>query len=41
MQIETRTLKVDDYEELVETMRRAYPQMSEYVWSKKKHCQAE
>jgi len=35
MQIETRTLKVDDYDELVETMRRAYPQMSEYVWSKK------
>jgi len=35
MQIETRTLKVEDYDELVETMRRAYPQMSEYVWSKK------
>jgi predicted amidohydrolase len=35
MQIETRTLTVQDYDGLVETMRRAYPQMSEYVWSKK------
>lgn len=35
MQIETRPLTVEDYPGLVETMRRAYPQMSEYVWSKK------
>jgi predicted amidohydrolase len=35
MQIETRALTVADYPELVETMKRAYPQMSEYVWSKK------
>lgn len=35
MQIETRTLTTQDYPELVETMKRAYPQMSEYVWSKK------
>jgi predicted amidohydrolase len=35
MQIETRPLTVQDYDELVVTMKRAYPQMSEYVWSKK------
>jgi len=35
MQIESRALTVADYPELVETMKRAYPQMSEYVWSKK------
>jgi two-component SAPR family response regulator len=35
MQIETRTLKLEDYDELVEIMKLAYPKMSEYVWSKK------
>ncbi len=35
MQIETRALTVVDYPELVETMKRAYPQMSEYVWSRR------
>ncbi len=35
MQIDTRTLNIDDYDELVSAMRRAYPKMSEYVWSKK------
>ncbi|WP_295211430.1 carbon-nitrogen hydrolase family protein [Chryseobacterium sp. sg2396] len=35
MQIETRALTVADYPELVETMKRAYPQMSEYVWSRR------
>ncbi len=29
------TLTVQDYEELAETMKRAYPQMSESIWSKK------
>ncbi|WP_160136948.1 carbon-nitrogen hydrolase family protein [Chryseobacterium sp. c4a] len=35
MQIETRPLTVQDYEELAATMKRAYPQMSESIWSKK------
>lgn len=35
MQIETRPLTVQDYDELVVTMKRAYPQMSESIWSKK------
>ena len=35
MKIETRPLKIEDYEELIATMRRAYPKMSESVWSKK------
>jgi two-component SAPR family response regulator len=35
MQIETRNLTVQDYDELAETMKRAYPQMSESIWSKK------
>ncbi|WP_294233048.1 carbon-nitrogen hydrolase family protein [uncultured Chryseobacterium sp.] len=35
MQIETRALTIADYPELVETMKRAYPQMSEYVWSRR------
>lgn len=35
MQIETRPLTVQDYDELVITMKRAYPQMSESIWSKK------
>ncbi|MGL6129533.1 GNAT family N-acetyltransferase [Chryseobacterium artocarpi] len=35
MQIETRPLTVQDYDELAETMKRAYPQMSESIWSKK------
>ncbi|WBV61304.1 carbon-nitrogen hydrolase family protein [Chryseobacterium camelliae] len=35
MQIETRTLKLEDYDELVEIMKLAYPKMSEYVWAKK------
>ncbi|AZA83036.1 carbon-nitrogen hydrolase [Chryseobacterium lactis] len=35
MQIETRPLNVQDYDELAQTMKRAYPQMSESIWSKK------
>ena len=35
MQIETRNLTLQDYDELAETMKRAYPQMSESIWSKK------
>ncbi|REC46423.1 carbon-nitrogen hydrolase family protein [Chryseobacterium pennipullorum] len=35
MQIETRPLSIQDYDELVVTMKRAYPQMSESIWSKK------
>ncbi|MGC5743916.1 nitrilase-related carbon-nitrogen hydrolase [Chryseobacterium sp. NFX27] len=35
MQIETRALSLQDYDELVVTMKRAYPQMSESIWSKK------
>ncbi|MFS4470449.1 nitrilase-related carbon-nitrogen hydrolase [Chryseobacterium sp. T20] len=35
MQIETRNLTLQDYNELAETMKRAYPQMSESIWSKK------
>ncbi|REC79127.1 carbon-nitrogen hydrolase [Chryseobacterium elymi] len=35
MQIETRALTLQDYDELVVTMKRAYPQMSESIWSKK------
>ncbi|MCT2560616.1 carbon-nitrogen hydrolase family protein [Chryseobacterium herbae] len=35
MQIETRALSLQDYDELVITMKRAYPQMSESIWSKK------
>ncbi len=35
MQIETRPLTVQDYDELAQTMKRAYPQMSESIWSKK------
>ena len=35
MQVETRSLRVSDYEELRETMQRAYPKMSENLWSKK------
>ncbi|AZA50768.1 carbon-nitrogen hydrolase [Chryseobacterium carnipullorum] len=35
MQIETRALTLQDYDELVITMKRAYPQMSESIWSKK------
>ena len=35
MQIETRALSLQDYDELVVTMKRAYPQMSESIWYKK------
>ncbi|WP_223607549.1 carbon-nitrogen hydrolase family protein [Chryseobacterium sp. OSA05B] len=35
MQIETRALSLQDYDELVITMKRAYPQMSESIWSKR------
>ena len=35
MQIEIRKLSIDDYEELRDTMQKAYPAMSESIWSKK------
>ena len=35
MQVETRPLRLSDYDELRETMQRAYPSMSENLWSKK------
>ena len=35
MQIETRPLTIEDYEGLKETMKKAYPAMSENIWSKK------
>ncbi len=35
MQIDIRKLSVDDYDELKETMQKAYPTMSENIWSKK------
>ena len=34
MQIDIRPLKIEDYEELKETMQKAYPAMSENIWSK-------
>ena len=34
MQIDIRPLKIDDYDELKETMQKAYPAMSESIWSK-------
>ena len=34
MQIDIRPLKIEDYEELRETMQKAYPAMSESIWSK-------
>ena len=35
MQIDIRKLAIEDYEELKETMQKAYPAMSESIWSKK------
>jgi predicted amidohydrolase/GNAT superfamily N-acetyltransferase len=35
MQIDIRKLAVEDYEELRETMMKAYPTMSQSIWSKK------
>ncbi len=35
MQIDIRNLKIDDYNELGEAMKKAYPAMSENIWSKK------
>ena len=35
MQIDIRKLSIDDYEELRDTMQKAYPAMSESIWSKK------
>ncbi|MBW8360638.1 MAG: carbon-nitrogen hydrolase family protein [Kaistella sp.] len=35
MQIDIRKLAIEDYEELKETMHKAYPTMSESIWSKK------
>ena len=35
MQIDIRNLKIDDYNELREAMKKAYPAMSENIWSKK------
>lgn len=35
MQIEARNLSVEDYDGLVETMKRAYPTMADYIWPEK------
>ena len=35
MQIEIRKLSIDDYEELRDTMQKAYPAMSESIWCQK------
>ncbi|MCO5248234.1 MAG: carbon-nitrogen hydrolase family protein [Chitinophagales bacterium] len=35
MQVEVRTLTLDDYEELVEAMQEAYPTISDNTWSKR------
>ena len=35
MQIDIRKLAIEDYDELKETMQKAYPAMSENIWSKK------
>ena len=35
MQIDIRNLAISDYEELRDTMQKAYPAMSENIWSKK------
>jgi predicted amidohydrolase len=35
MQIDIRSLNINDYEELRETMQKAYPAMSENIWSRK------
>ncbi len=35
MQIDIRPLAIEDYDELRETMQKAYPTMSESIWSKK------
>ena len=35
MQIDIRKLSIEDYDELKETMQKAYPTMSESIWSKK------
>ena len=35
MQIDIRNLQITDYDELRETMQKAYPAMSESIWSKK------
>ena len=34
MQIDIRKLAIEDYDELRETMQKAYPTMSESIWSK-------
>lgn len=35
MQIDIRRLSLDDYEDLVESMKEAYPELSDNVWSKR------
>ena len=35
MQIDIRKLTLNDYDELKSTMEKAYPSMSENIWSKK------
>jgi hypothetical protein len=35
MQIDIRKLTLNDYDELKSTMEKAYPAMSENIWSKK------
>lgn len=34
MQIDIRPLQLNDFDELIEVMKRAYPNMSEHIWSK-------
>ncbi|WP_312083068.1 carbon-nitrogen hydrolase family protein [Epilithonimonas hominis] len=35
MQVEIRKLNIDDYDELAEAMRKAYPEIDDNVWSKR------
>lgn len=35
MQVEIRKLSIDDYDELTEAMRKAYPEIDDNVWSKR------
>ncbi|WP_312824321.1 carbon-nitrogen hydrolase family protein [Epilithonimonas sp.] len=35
MQVEIRKLSIDDYDELAEAMRKAYPEIDDNVWSKR------